>query len=221
MIKTKDLITYQGTFLEEFFEQYEYPWQILPHIHDFILKSGAALPAADFEHKAPDIWIHKSVKIAAGATLIGPLIVCADSEIRPGAFIRGNVFVGENCVVGNSTEIKNSILVGHVEVPHYNYVGDSILAPYSHMGAGSITSNIKADRKNIRIHYAGEEIETGLRKIGAILGDHVEIGCNAVMNPGTIIGKNSRIYPLSMVRGYIPANHIYKSREEMVRMEED
>ncbi|NLZ71050.1 MAG: UDP-N-acetylglucosamine pyrophosphorylase [Clostridiaceae bacterium] len=220
MIKTKDLITYQNTLVEALLAEIEYPWQVLSQIHDYILEIGPKLSIEDFKQIDDNIWIHNSVKIAKTSTIIGPTIIDENTEIRPGAFIRGNVFIGKNCVVGNSTEIKNSLLIEHVEVPHYNYVGDSILAPYSHLGAGSITSNIKADRQNIIINVNGEKIETGLRKIGAILGDHVEIGCNAVLNPGTIIGKNSHVYPLSMVRGYVPSNHIYKNKSEIVLIED-
>lgn len=220
MIKTKDLITYQNTLVEALLAEIEYPWQVLSKIHDYILEIGPKLSIEDFKQIDDNIWIHNSVKIAKTSTIIGPTIIDENTEIRPGAFIRGNVFIGKNCVVGNSTEIKNSLLIEHVEVPHYNYVGDSILAPYSHLGAGSITSNIKADRQNIIINVNGEKIETGLRKIGAILGDHVEIGCNAVLNPGTIIGKNSHVYPLSMVRGYVPSNHIYKNKSEIVLIED-
>ena len=220
MIKTKDLITYQNTLVEALLAEIEYPWQVLSQIHDYILEIGPKLSIEDFKQIDDNIWIHNSVKIAKTSTIIGPTIIDENTEIRPGAFIRGNVFIGKNCVVGNSTEIKNSLLIEHVEVPHYNYVGDSILAPYSHLGAGSITSNIKADRQNIIINVNGEKIETGLRKIGAILGDHVEIGCNAVLNPGTIIGTNSHVYPLSMVRGYVPSNHIYKNKSEIVLIED-
>lgn len=218
MLKTKDLISYQGTLAEKLLSEVTYPWEALPKINAYILEIGPSLSLDEFEQIEANIWIHKTVKIAKTATLNGPLIIDENTEIRPGAFIRGNVLIGKKCVVGNSTELKNSILVANVEVPHYNYVGDSILAPFSHMGAGSITSNVKADRKNILIKYDGQEIETGLRKIGAILGDHVEIGCNAVLNPGTIIGKNSRVYPLSMVRGFVPADHIYKNKTEIVEL---
>ncbi len=218
MLKTKDLISYEGTLAENLLENAEYPWEALANIGSYVLELAPTLSTEDFNQTGDNIWIHKSVKVASTATLNGPLIIDENTEIRPGAFIRGNVLIGKKCVVGNSTELKNSVLVGNVEVPHYNYVGDSILAPYSHMGAGSITSNIKADRKNIIIKNGDEKIETGLRKIGSILGDHVEVGCNAVLNPGTIIGKNSRVYPLSMVRGVVPANHIYKNKTEIVEL---
>ncbi|NLJ95002.1 MAG: UDP-N-acetylglucosamine pyrophosphorylase [Clostridiaceae bacterium] len=220
MIKTSDLITFTGTLVEHLLVQVEYPWEVLSKINEYILELGKSLSSEDFIQIDQDIWIHKTVEVAKTATIIGPTIIDKNTEVRPGAYIRGNAFIGKNCVIGNSTEVKNSILVESVEVPHYNYVGDSILAPHSHMGAGSITSNIKADKKDIIIHHNGDKIETNLRKIGAILGDNVEIGCNAVLNPGTIIGKNSHIYPLSMVRGVIPANHIYKNKSEIVLMRE-
>ena len=189
MIKTNDLITYHGTLVENLLAQVEYPWEVLSKINGYLLELGKSLSDEEFIQKDQDIWIHKTVEVAKTATILGPTIIEANTEIRPGAYIRGNAFIGKNCVIGNSTEIKNSILVESVEVPHYNYVGDSVLAPHSHMGAGSITSNIKADRKNIIIRHDDNNIETNLRKIGAILGDNVEIGCNAVLNPGTIIGK--------------------------------
>lgn len=221
MLKTKELISYQNSLAEGLLGGVEYPWQALPLISQYILDLGPSLDPAEFDRKGDDIWIHKSVEISPTATLTGPLIIDQETVVRPGAFIRGNALIGKSCVIGNSTEIKNSILVAYVEVPHYNYIGDSILGPYSHMGAGSITSNIKSDRLNVVIKAGHKNIETGLRKIGAILGDRVEVGCNTVLNPGTIIGKASRIYPLSMVRGFIPAGHIYKTKEEIVLIKED
>lgn len=221
MIKTKDLISYQGTLAESLLENTEYPWEALSNIGLYVLEVGKTLPQAEYNKISDDIWIHKTAKVAQTASLNGPLIIGKGTEIRHCAYIRGNVLVGDHCVVGNSTELKNSVLVSHVEAPHYNYVGDSILAPYSHMGAGSITSNIKSDRKNIVIMNNDKKIETGLRKIGAILGDNVEIGCNAVLNPGSIVGKNSRIYPLSMVRGVVAQNMIYKTNNDIVELKVD
>ncbi|NLJ71153.1 MAG: UDP-N-acetylglucosamine pyrophosphorylase [Clostridiaceae bacterium] len=216
MLKTKDFISYQGTLAEKLLEQVEYPWQALPLINQFILDLGPTLPKSEYKQIKDDVWIHQTAIIAESALLNGPLIIGPNNEIRHSAFIRGNVIVGDSCVVGNSTELKNSILVSHVEAPHFNYVGDSILAPYSHLGAGAITSNIKADRKNIILNYRNQQIETGLKKFGAIIGDHVEVGCNAVLNPGVMIGKNSIIYPLSMVRGVIESQKIYKNENEIV-----
>ncbi|HHU53479.1 MAG TPA: UDP-N-acetylglucosamine pyrophosphorylase [Clostridiaceae bacterium] len=218
MLKTKNIISYQGTLAEKLLEGAEYPWQALPLINQYILDLGPGLPKSEYEQIKDDIWIHHTAQITESALLNGPLIIGPDCEIRHNAFIRGNVIIGNSCIVGNSTELKNSILVSHVEAPHFNYVGDSILAPYSHMGAGSITSNIKADRKNIILYYKNQQIETGLRKFGAILGDHVEVGCNAVLNPGVIIGKNTIIYPLSMVRGIIESNIIYKNQNDIVEL---
>lgn len=218
MLKTKDLISYQGTLAEKLLEQVEYPWQALPLINQYILDTGPDLSKSEYSQIKDDIWIHHTAQIAESALLNGPLIIGPDNEIRHNAFIRGGVIVGDSCVVGNSTELKNCILVSHVEAPHFNYVGDSILGRYSHLGAGSITSNIKANRSNVILNYQNELIETGLRKFGAIVGDHVEVGCNAVLNPGVIIGKNTIIYPLSMVRGIIEADKIYKNQNEIAEL---
>lgn len=213
-IQIKDLYDLNETIGAELFEGKEYPWEVLPEIGDFVMKLGATL-SDEFDHPEENIWIHKSVKIAKTATLNGPLIIDADTEVRPGAFIRGNVLVGKNCVVGNSTELKNVVLFNTVQVPHYNYVGDSILGTHSHMGAGSITSNVKSDKTLVVVKNQGEEIETGLKKFGAMIGDYVEVGCNSVLNPGTVIGRNTNIYPLSPVRGVVPENSIYKSAENI------
>lgn len=219
MLKTKNLISYQGTLAEKLLEQVEYPWQALPLINQYILDLGPDLPKSEYKQIENDIWVHHTAKITESALLNGPLIIGPDTEIRHSAFIRGSVIIGDSCIVGNSTELKNCILVSHVEAPHFNYVGDSILAPYSHLGAGSITSNIKADRKNVVLNYQNQIIETGLKKFGAIIGDHVEVGCNAVLNPGVIVGKNTIIYPLSMVRGIIEPEKIYKNQNEIVELE--
>ena len=214
-ITIKDLYDLNETIAKDLFEGKTYPWEVLPEIGDFVMKLGETL-TDEFDHPEENIWIHKSVKIAKTATLNGPLIIDADTEVRPGAFIRGNVLVGKNCVVGNSTELKNVVLFNTVQVPHYNYVGDSILGTHSHMGAGSITSNVKSDKTLVVVKNEGEEIETGLKKFGAMIGDYVEVGCNSVLNPGTVIGRNTNIYPLSPVRGVVPENIIYKNSDKIV-----
>lgn len=215
-IKTSDLYNCEIDYLKELFNE-EFPWLILPKIKDFILnfqKNGAT---GFFELK-DGVYVGKNVKISQTATIIAPTIIGDGCEIRPGAYVRGNVIMGSNCVIGNSSEIKNSILLSNVQVPHYNYVGDSILGNYAHMGAGSICSNLKADKKNIVIH-AEEEIQTNLRKIGAFIGDYADVGCGCVLNPGTIIGRNTNIYPLSSVRGVVPSNSIYKNHKTIVEKE--
>ena len=206
------------TIAAQLFEQTTYPWEILPLIKDFVLEVGPTLSADEYDQVEEDVWIAKSATIAKTATINGPAIIGPDTEVRPGAFIRGNALIGAGCVVGNSTEIKNDILFNNVQVPHYNYVGDSILGYKSHMGAGSITSNVKSDKTLVVVKdkTTGEEIETGLKKFGAMLGDFVEVGCNSVLNPGTVIGSHSNVYPLSMVRGVVPANSIYKNKNEIV-----
>ena len=209
------------TIAKDIFEGVTYPWEVLPKISDFIVKLGETLPADEYDKVGENIWIAKSVSIAATATLNGPLIIDEDTEVRPGAFIRGNAIVGEGAVVGNSTELKNVILFNKVQVPHYNYVGDSILGYKSHMGAGSITSNVKSDKKLVVVKAGDEKIETGLKKFGAMLGDEVEVGCGSVLNPGTVIGSHSNIYPLSSVRGFVPGNSIYKKQGEVVEKVEE
>lgn len=214
--KISNMYTLSETIAAGLFEGAEYPWEVLPKIHDFILELGKTLPADKFEKRGEDIWIAKSATVAPTACLNGPLIVDEEAEIRHCAFVRGNAIVGKGAVVGNSTELKNVVLFNKVQVPHYNYVGDSVLGFKSHMGAGSITSNVKSDKTLVVVKSAGEKIETGLKKMGAMLADHVEVGCNSVLNPGTVIGRNSNIYPTSCVRGCIPANSIYKNEEEIV-----
>lgn len=214
--KISNMYTLSETIAAGLFEGAEYPWEVLPKIHDFILELGKTLPADKFEKRGEDIWIAKSATVAPTACLNGPLIVDEDAEIRHCAFVRGNAIVGKGAVVGNSTELKNVVLFNKVQVPHYNYVGDSVLGFKSHMGAGSITSNVKSDKTLVVVKAADEKIETGLKKMGAMLADHVEVGCNSVLNPGTVIGRNSNIYPTSCVRGCIPANSIYKNEEEIV-----
>ncbi len=216
MYTIKDMYDLNETIAAELFEGKTYAWEVLADIGDFIIKLGTTLSLDEFEHPAEDVWIHKSVTVAETATLKGPLIIDADTEVRPGAFVRGKVIVGKNCVVGNSTELKNVVLFNTVQVPHYNYVGDSILGTHSHMGAGSITSNVKSDKTLVVVKNGKEQIETGLKKFGAMIGDYVEVGCNSVLNPGTVIGKNSNIYPLSSVRGVVPEKSIYKSKNEII-----
>ena len=196
-------------------EQYTYPWEVLPHIGEMIAAISAILPKDDYNCISGNIWIHKSVQMPPIATVKGPAIICANTEVRPGAFIRGNVIVGEGAVVGNSTELKNVILFDGVQVPHYNYVGDSILGYKSHMGASSLTSNVKSDKTLVKVHGEDGDIDTGLKKLGAMVGDFVEVGCGSVLNPGTIVGSHSNIYPLSSVRGTVNSNSIYK-REDVI-----
>ena len=199
----------------------EYPWEVLPKIHDFILLLGAGLSGEEYEKKGEDIWIAKSAQVAPTASIHGPAIIGKNAEIRHCAFIRGNAIVGEGAVVGNSTELKNVILFNKVQVPHYNYVGDSILGYKSHMGAGSITSNVKSDKLLVKIHGEDGEIETGRKKVGAMLGDQVEVGCGSVLNPGTVIGRESNIYPLSSVRGCVSEKSIYKRLGEVAEKKEE
>ena len=199
------------TIAKDLFKNVNQPWDVIPEITEFIKALGVTLSSEKFDKIGENVWISKSAKIAPTACLNGPLIIDENAEIRHCAFIRGSVIVGKNCVVGNSTEVKNSILFDNVQIPHYNYIGDSILGYKSHMGAGSITSNVKSDKSLITVKIDDEKIETGLKKFGAILGDHVEVGCNSVLNPGTVIGTNSNIYPLSSVRGCIERNTIYKN----------
>ena len=210
------LLDLKETMAAELFEGKTYPWEVLPEIKDFILKLGKTLDPDEYEYREGDIWIAKSAKIAPTACINGPAIIGKDTEVRHCAFIRGNAIVGEDCVVGNSTELKNVVLFNYVQVPHYNYVGDAVLGYKSHMGAGSICSNVKSDKQLVVVKDGEEKIETGLKKFGAMLGDHVEVGCGSVLNPGTVIGRNSNIYPLSPVRGCVPADSIYKSRTEIV-----
>lgn len=196
-----------------------YPWEVLPHIGEFVRAYGKTLDPTEYREQSPEVFVHKTVKIASTATLCGPCVIGAGTEIRPGAYIRGSVLVGRDCVIGNSTELKNAILFDSVQVPHYNYVGDSVLGYLSHMGAGAIASNIRSDRKNIVIH-GDDEQESGLRKIGTMLGDRVEIGCNSVLCPGSIVGRDAVVYPLSRVRGIIPERTIYKGSGEPVPKKE-
>lgn len=218
-ITIKDLYDLNETIAAELFTDKKYPWELLPEIKAFILKLGSSLDPEKFEKLGDDIWVAKSAKVAPTACLNGPLIIDEEAEIRHCAFIRGCAIVGKGAVVGNSTELKNVILFNKVQVPHYNYVGDSILGFKSHMGAGSITSNVKSDKKLVVVK--GEDLyETGLKKFGAMLGDNVEVGCGSILNPGSVIGRNVNIYPLSSVRGIVPANSIYKKASEIVEKAE-
>ncbi len=207
----------QETIAAKLFEGKEYPWEVLSFIHDFILELGATLSEEKYEKRGEDIWIAKNAKVAPTACLNGPLIVDEEAEIRHCAFVRGNAIVGKGAVVGNSTELKNVVLFNKVQVPHYNYVGDSVLGFKAHMGAGSITSNVKSDKTLVVVKSKEEDIPTGLKKMGAMLGDRVEVGCNSVLNPGTVIGHDSNIYPTSCVRGFVPAESIFKKSEEIVK----
>lgn len=218
-ITVAELYDLRETIAAGLFEDVTYPWEVLPGIHDFILALGQSLSGELFEKRGDDVWIAKSAKVAPTACLNGPLIVDEGAEIRHCAFVRGNAIVGKNAVVGNSTELKNVVLFNRVQVPHYNYVGDSILGARAHMGAGSITSNVKSDKTLVTVKGEGIRIETGLKKFGAMLGDDVEVGCNSVLNPGTVVGRGSNIYPTSSVRGVIPARSIYKSRTEIAGKE--
>lgn len=203
------------TQAETLLNRFQYPWEALPHIKEFILALGPSLPKDEYEEIKENVWAAKSAVIFPTAYLNGPVIIGKNTEVRHGAFIRGSALVGDSAVVGNSTELKNVILFNNVQVPHYNYVGDSILGYRSHMGAGSITSNVKSDKTLVTVKYQGEKITTGLKKFGAILGDCVEVGCNSVLNPGSVICPNSNIYPLSMVRGVVPPKSIYKTASEI------
>ena len=208
------------TLAKELLESKTYPWEVLPLISAFIVKLGHTLSEEEYEKKGENVWIAKSAKVAPTAWINGPAIIGKDAEIRHCAFIRGNALVGEGAVVGNSTELKNVILFNKVQVPHYDYVGDSILGYKSHMGAGSITSNINSDKKLVVVKAAEQNMETGMKKFGAMLGDEVEVGCGSVLNPGTVVGSHSNIYPLSSVRGVVPANSIYKNKNEIVEKNE-
>ena len=219
-LEVKELYTLSETLAAPLLESVTYPWEVLPKIHDFILELGATLSEEEYEKRGENFWIARSAKVAPTASITGPCIIGKDTEVRHCAFIRGNALVGEGAVVGNSTELKNVILFNKVQVPHYNYVGDSILGDKSHMGAGSITSNVKSDKKLVKVHTPEGDIETGIKKFGAMLGDEVEVGCGSVLNPGTVIGPHTNIYPLSSVRGVVPANSIYKKQGEVAEKHE-
>ncbi len=219
---TKELFDLEHTLARPLLEGFTYPWEALSGIREWIEETGKTLSREEYDEISPSVWVSRTAKVAPTAYLGAPLIIGPKAEIRHGAFLRGSIVVGSGCVVGNSTELKNVILFDGVQVPHYNYVGDSILGFCAHMGAGAITSNIKADKKNIVIRCGDERKETGLRKMGAMLGDYVDVGCNSVLNPGSIVGRNTNIYPLSMVRGVIPEGSIYKNAGEIVaKIEEE
>lgn len=212
-----NMLDLNETIAAELFEGKTYPWEVLPEIGEFIIKLGKTLDPSEYEKKGENVWIAKSATVAPTASITGPAIIGREAEVRHCAFIRGKAIVGEGAVVGNSTELKNAVLFNKVQVPHYNYVGDAVLGYKSHMGAGSICSNVKSDKKLVVVKDEDEKIETGLKKFGAMLGDHVEVGCGSVLNPGTVIGRNSNIYPLSPVRGCVPADSIYKNAKEIVK----
>lgn len=215
-VTIKELYDLTETAAKPLLESIIYPWEALPKIKDFIIELGNSLDPEEYEKRGENIWIHKSATVFDSAYIAGPCIIGKDTEVRQCAFIRGSALVGDNCVVGNSTELKNVIIFNNVQVPHYNYVGDSILGFHSHMGAGSITSNVKSDKTLVHVKGADFDIATGMKKFGAMLGDYVEVGCNSVLNPGTVIGSHSNIYPLSRVRGYVPSNSIYKDQNDIV-----
>ncbi len=217
MYKINDLFDLEHTIAKDYLSQYEYPWDALKGIKELIIELGNKLDKNEFNEVKPNVWIHKTATVFESAYIGEPCIIGANTEVRHCAFIRGAALVGENCVVGNSCELKNVILFDNVQTPHYNYVGDSILGYKSHMGAGSITSNVRSDKKLITVHNGDEDMETGIKKIGAMLGDYVEVGCNSVLNPGTVIGRNSNIYPTSCVRGTVPEGSIYKNNGKVIK----
>ena len=210
-VKITELYDLTHTIAADYLKQFTYPWEALKGIGELIISLGNQLNTDEYDNPAENVWIHKTAKVFPSAYIGAPCIIGANTEVRHCAFIRGSALVGENCVVGNSVELKNVIIFDNVQTPHYNYVGDSILGYKSHMGAGSITSNVKSDKTNVVIKSNGETIETGIKKIGAMLGDYVEVGCNSVLNPGTVVGRNSNIYPTSCVRGVVPADSIWKT----------
>ena len=214
-LNVSELLDLSHTLAGDYLAQFEYPWQALDGIKELILALGPTLPTGEYDQPAPNVWVHKTAKVFPSAYLGAPCIIGPETEVRHCAFIRGSALVGANCVVGNSVELKNVILFDNVQTPHYNYVGDSILGYKSHMGAGSITSNVKSDKTLVVVRNGEERIETGRKKFSAILGDHVEVGCNSVLNPGTVIGRNTSIYPTSSVRGTIPADSIFKAQNDI------
>ena len=216
-VKIIDLYDLKHTIADEYLQKFTYPWEALKGISDMIIKLGNKLDPNEYDNPSENVWVHKTAKIYPSAYLGAPCIIGANTEVRHCAFIRSSALVGENCVVGNSVELKNVIIFDNVQTPHYNYVGDSILGYKSHMGAGSITSNVKSDKTNVVIKSDDESLETGIKKIGAMLGDNVEVGCNSVLNPGTIIGRNSNIYPTSCVRGVVPEGSIWKTGGVIVK----
>lgn len=215
-MKTVNLFDLSKTIAAPLLETAEYPWQILGKIKEFVVSLGESLDKDVFEEISPQVWVAKSAKIFPSAYIAAPCIIDENSEVRHSAFIRGGVIVGKNCVVGNSTEMKNCIIFDNVQIPHFNYVGDSVLGFKSHLGAGAVTSNVKSDKTLVTVLKEGEKVETGLKKFGAMVGDYTEVGCNSVLCPGTVIGKNCTVYPLSRVRGFLKENSIFKSQENIV-----
>ena len=216
MLTILDLYDLHHTAAAEYLRGFTYPWEALSGISDLIRALGARLPAEEYDKVGEDVWIAKDATVFPTAYIAGPCIIGHKTQVRQCAFIRGSALIGDDCVVGNSTELKNVILFDHVQVPHYNYVGDSILGYHAHMGAGAITSNVKADNKNVVIKFGSEHVETGRRKVGAMLGDYADVGCNSVLNPGVVIGRTTTVYPTSCVRGVIPAGCIYKDKDHIV-----
>ncbi len=216
MYKTKELYDLTKTMAGDYLAGFEYPWEALSGIKELILALGEKLPKDEFEEISEKVWVHKSVRIFPTAYIGAPCIIGKGTEVRQCAFIRSSALIGENCVIGNSTEVKNAIIFDNVQVPHFNYVGDSILGYKSHLGAGAVTSNVKSDRSLVSVRTTDGAVETGLKKFGAMVGDNVEVGCNSVLNPGTVIGKNSNVYPLSSVRGTVPENSIFKNQSNIV-----
>ena len=213
--KVSEMYDLGHTMAADLLKECEYPWEALPKIKEYILTVGKGLSSEEYDHPSEDVWIHKQAKVFPSAYIAGPCIIGARTEVRHCAFIRGSALVGENCVVGNSTELKNVILFDNVQTPHYNYVGDSILGYKSHTGAGAITSNVKSDKKLVSVHFEDGDVETGIKKFGAMIADYVEVGCGSVLNPGTVIGRETNIYPLSSVRGAVDARSIYKHKGEV------
>ena len=220
-MKITELYDLTHTLASDYLKQFTYPWEALAGLSDFIIELGKSLDPAEYEKRGENIWVHKTAKVFDSAYLHGPVIVGKDAEVRHCAFIRGSALIGEGAVVGNSTELKNVILFDKVQVPHYNYVGDSILGYKAHMGAGSITSNVKSDKKLVVVKTPEGNIETGMKKFGAMLGDHVEVGCGTILNPGSVVGPHTNIYPLSSVRGFVPGGSIYKCAGEVVEMRQE
>ncbi|MBE6116057.1 MAG: UDP-N-acetylglucosamine pyrophosphorylase [Erysipelotrichaceae bacterium] len=220
MYTIKDMYDLDHTMAKEYLEGFTYPWEALKGIKDLIIELGKQLNKEEYDEVSENVWVHKTAKVFPTAYLGAPCIIGPNTEVRHCAFIRGSALVGADCVVGNSVELKNVILFDHVQTPHYNYVGDSILGYYSHMGAGSITSNVKSDKKLVVVHNGTEKIETGLKKFGAMVGDYVEVGCNSVLNPGSVIGRHSNVYPTSCVRGVVPENSIWKNSGEIIGKKE-
>lgn len=217
---TSELYDLSHTLAAPLLSASRYPWEVLGGIQDFVLKLGETLPAEEYDHPSETVWIAKGVKMAPNVSVSGPCIIGKGTELRPGAFIRGSVLIGESCVIGNSVELKNAILFDGVQVPHFNYVGDSVLGYKSHLGAGAVTSNVKSDKTPVVIKGDGEEIPTGRKKVGAMVGDFVEVGCNSVLCPGSVLGPHAQVYPTSCVRGLLPASHIWKGKDNIVpRME--